>query len=83
MQAPHIALVLFARGINLGLHTRLYFDDEASANAQDPVLNSIEWEVRRHTLVARRETREGQVVYRLDVYLQHADPARETVFFDI
>ena len=81
--APHIALVLFARGINLGLHTRLYFEDEAAANAQDPVLNSIEWEVRRHTLVAKRETRDGQVVYRLDIHLQHADPARETVFFDI
>lgn len=82
-QAPHIALVLFARGINLGLHTRVYFDDEAAANAQDPVLNGIEWEVRRNTLIAKREVLDGQVVYRLDIHLQHADPARETVFFDI
>ena len=82
-QAPHIALLLFARGINLGLHTRLYFDDEPTANAQDPVLNSIEWEVRRRTLLARRQERGGQVVYRLDIHLQHADPAQETVFFDI
>ena len=83
LQAPHIALVLFARGINLGLHTRLYFDDEAAANAKDPVLTGIEWEVRRRTLVAQRQQRDGQVAYRLDIHLQHADPARETVFFDI
>ena len=83
LQAPHIALILFARGINLGLHTRLYFDDEAAANAQDPVLSGIEWEVRRRTLIAQRQDRDGQVVYRLDIHLQHADPARETVFLDI
>lgn len=83
MQAPHVALVLFARGINLGLHTRLYFDDEAAANAQDPVLQGIEWEVRRRTLLAQRQEREGQVVYRFDIHLQHADPARETVFLDV
>lgn len=82
-QAPHIALLLFARGINLGLHTRLYFDDEAAANAQDPVLTGIEWAVRRSTLIARRMERQGQVVYRLDIHLQHADPAQETVFFDL
>jgi len=74
---------LFARGINLGLHTRLYFDDEAAANAQDPVLQGIEWEVRRRTLLAQRQEREGQVVYRFDIHLQHADPARETVFLDV
>lgn len=82
-QAPHLSLILFARGINLGLHTRMYFDDEAAANARDPVLNGIEWEVRRRTLVARRTERDGQVVYRFDIHLQHAEPARETVFFDI
>ena len=88
MQAPHLALVLFARGINIGLHTRLYFEDEQQANAADPVLNSIEWVVRRQTLVARRVADAsgphalGQV-YRFDIHLQHTDPARETVFFDI
>ena len=46
-QAPHICMILFARGINLGLHTRVYFSDEAAANGTDPVLNGIEWEVRR------------------------------------
>jgi protocatechuate 3,4-dioxygenase, alpha subunit len=79
-QAPHIAVVLFARGINIGLHTRLYFGDEAAANAQDPVLNSIEWEVRRPTLIAQRSERDGQGVYRLDIRLQGEG---ETVFFDI
>lgn len=83
IQAPHIAMVLFARGINLGLHTRLYFDDEPEANASDPVLNSIEWVVRRQTLVAKRQTHGAQAVYRFDIRLQHPDPAQETVFFDI
>lgn len=83
LQAPHIALVLFARGLNMGLHTRLYFDDEAQANAQDPVLNGIEWEVRRKTLIAQRQEREGRVVYRFDIHLQHAEAALETVFLDI
>lgn len=83
VQAPHLALVLFARGINQGLHTRLYFGDEPAANAADPVLQSIEWEVRRTTLVAALQWREGTPVYRLDIHLQHADPARETVFFDV
>lgn len=83
VQAPHIAFILFARGINLGLHTRMYFDDEAAANAKDPVINGIEWEVRRQTLIARREQRDGVTVYRFDIRLQSPDPAQETVFFDI
>ena len=56
-QAPHIALIIFARGINIGLNTRVYFEDEAQANAQDPVLNGIEWAPRRQTLIAKREVR--------------------------
>lgn len=83
VQAPHIAFVLFARGINIGLHTRMYFDDEAAANAKDPVINGIEWEVRRKTLIARREQRGGQSVYRFDIRIQSPNPAEETVFFDI
>lgn len=79
-QAPHIALIIFARGINLGLNTRVYFDDEADANAQDPVLKGIEWAPRRNTLVAKREERDGQVVYRFDIRIQGEN---ETVFFDI
>ncbi|MBP2211225.1 protocatechuate 3,4-dioxygenase alpha subunit [Rhodococcus ruber] len=83
-QAPHILMVLFARGINLGLHTRVYFDDEADANAADPVLTGIEWETRRDTLIATRSERDGKVVYTFDVYLQDTPGGgHETVFFDI
>ena len=81
--APHINAWIVARGINLGLHTRIYFSDEADANAKDPVLNVIEWEARRKTLVAERQDRKGEsgaVVYRFDIRLQGEN---ETVFFDI
>ncbi|MFZ7091743.1 protocatechuate 3,4-dioxygenase subunit alpha [Primorskyibacter sp. 2E233] len=79
-QAPHINLWIVARGINIGLNTRMYFEDEAEANAADPVLNLIEWERRRATLIAKRSEKDGQVVYRFDIRLQGED---ETVFFDI
>lgn len=79
-QAPHIAVVLFARGINLGLHTRVYFEDEVEANKADPVLNSIEWATRRQTLIAERSEENGQVVYHFDIRIQGE---QETVFFDI
>jgi protocatechuate 3,4-dioxygenase, alpha subunit len=77
--APHINLWLVARGINIGLATRMYFADEGPSNAQDPVLNIIEPAVRRETLLARREERDGQAVYVFDIHLQGD---RETVFFD-
>ncbi|MDV4143445.1 protocatechuate 3,4-dioxygenase subunit alpha [Shimia sp. FJ5] len=80
MMAPHINLWIVARGINVGLNTRIYFDDEAEANASDPVLNIIEWERRRATLIAKRTERDGEIVYRFDVKMQGED---ETVFFDI
>ncbi|MBC7717395.1 MAG: protocatechuate 3,4-dioxygenase subunit alpha [Pseudorhodobacter sp.] len=82
--APHINLWIVARGINLGLNTRLYFGDEAQANSKDAVLNLIEWEARRATLVAQRQDdttpADGAVVYRFDIRLQGEG---ETVFFDI
>ncbi|QAX30647.1 protocatechuate 3,4-dioxygenase subunit alpha [Leisingera sp. NJS204] len=80
MMAPHINLWIVARGINVGLNTRVYFEDEAEANATDPVLNVIEWERRRATLIARRSERDGLAIYRFDIRLQGDD---ETVFFDI
>jgi protocatechuate 3,4-dioxygenase alpha subunit len=84
MQAPHVCIVLFARGINVGLHTRLYFGDEIEANRCDPVLTGIEWEVRRQTMIAPRTERDGVAVYSLDIRLQDTpDGGRETVFFDI
>ncbi|MCY1499561.1 Protocatechuate 3,4-dioxygenase alpha chain [compost metagenome] len=77
--APHINLSLFARGINIHLQTRLYFDDEAAANAEDPVLNLIEQPERRQTLVAKRCEVDGRTAYRFDIRIQGAG---ETVFFD-
>jgi protocatechuate 3,4-dioxygenase alpha subunit len=54
--------------------------DEQDANQADPVLNLIEWEVRRQTLIAQREVRGAEIVYRFDIHLQGEN---ETVFFDI
>jgi protocatechuate 3,4-dioxygenase alpha subunit len=78
--APHINVWIVARGINIGLNTRIYFPDEETANAADPVLNLIEQPVRRSTLIAKRSERGGKTVYTFDVHLQGAD---ETVFFDV
>ena len=80
MMAPHISVWIVSRGINVGLHTRLYFADEANANARDPVLARIVDPRRRRTLLAAREEREGLPCYRFDIRLQGLD---ETVFFDI
>ena len=77
--APHINVLLFARGINIHLQTRVYFDDEAQANAVDPVLNLIEQPQRRETLVAKRCTVDGKLAYRFDIQMQGEG---ETVFFD-
>ena len=78
--APHINFWIVARGINIGLNTRMYFSDETAANAADPVLNLIEQEVRRSTLIAARQVKEGKVVYTFDIRIQGEN---ETVFFDI
>ena len=81
--APHVNAWIVARGINVGLNTRIYFGDEAEANAKDAVLNIIEWEARRKTLVAARldvPGNGGAVVYRFDIRLQGEG---ETVFFDV
>lgn len=78
-QAPHLALIVFMRGGLNHLYTRLYFDDEAAANASDPVLSTVP-EPRRETLVARREDTEDGVEYRFDIHMQGP---RETVFFDV
>lgn len=75
MMAPHIALWIVARGINLGLQTRMYFDDED--NAACPVLARIEHRDRVQTLMARRI---GPGAYRFDIVLEGDG---ETVFFDM
>jgi protocatechuate 3,4-dioxygenase, alpha subunit len=78
--APHINFWIAARGINTGLHTRMYFGDEAEANANDPVLKLIEQEQRRATLIAPRKMQDGKAVYTFDIHLQGD---RETVFLDV
>jgi protocatechuate 3,4-dioxygenase alpha subunit len=80
--APHVNVALFARGINVHLTTRVYFADEAEANAADPVLRLIEAESRRATLMARRQEGggPGPAVYRFDIRLQGDN---ETVFLDV
>jgi len=75
LMAPHITFWIVARGINLGLHTRLYFSDEEKANAEDPILARIEHRVRVPTLIAERQGN----TYVFDVHLQGD---KETVFFD-
>lgn len=75
LMAPHITLWIVARGINLGLHTRLYFSDEEKANAEDPILARIEHRLRVPTLIAERQ---GDT-YVFDIHLQGE---KETVFFD-
>lgn len=74
--APHLTVWIVARGINIGLHTRMYFGDEEAANTEDPVLARIEHKVRVPTLIAQRS---GDT-YIFDIQLQGDD---ETVFFDI
>ena len=78
-QAPHINVIVFARGMLSHAFTRIYFEDETAANRKDPVLMSIDDAARRNTLVAGRENAEGQVIYRFDIHLQGEN---ETAFFD-
>ncbi|MFK7743659.1 MAG: protocatechuate 3,4-dioxygenase subunit alpha [Roseobacter sp.] len=73
--APHLNIWLIARGINIGLHTRLYFDDEVSANANDPVLAQVSDTSRQSTLIAMGNGTD----YRFDIRLQGDG---ETVFLD-
>ena len=74
LQAPHVNIWIVARGINLGLSTRVYFSDEEAANAVDPVLNMLA-QNRAETLIAKLKDDE----YRIDIHLQGE---QETVFFD-
>lgn len=77
--APHINLIVFARGLPSHAYTRIYFADEVVANATDPVLSSVP-DDRRHTLLAQHTDGDDDVVYRFDIHLQGAN---ETVFFDV
>jgi protocatechuate 3,4-dioxygenase, alpha subunit len=70
--APHINVIVLARGLLRHLYTRIYFPDEEEANAADPLLSSIDDPVQRQTLIA-----DG---LRFDIHLQGE---RQTAFLDI
>ena len=81
LQAPHIAVNVFARGMLKQQVTRIYFSDEIKSNSEDPILNSIEDESARNTLVAQLNiSRDGIMEYAFDIHLQGK---LETVFFDV
>lgn len=75
-EAPHIDVSVFARGMLDRSVTRIYFPDEAEANAADPVLGAVPAE-RRHTLIA---TPADDGLLRFDIRMQGET---ETVFFDL
>jgi protocatechuate 3,4-dioxygenase, alpha subunit len=77
LQAPHLSLVVQARGMLRPAFTRAYFPEETASNAQDFVLSRIPAE-RRRLLIAERDTGAGPPSYRFDIRLQGAD---EAVFF--
>jgi protocatechuate 3,4-dioxygenase, alpha subunit len=80
LQAPHINVALFARGLLIHLFTRIYFADEA-ANARDPLLSSIEDAAVRDTLLARRAPEGGDPMpYRWNIVMQGEG---ETAFLDL
>ena len=78
LQAPHICVTVFSRGLLNHLVTRLYFEDEPT-NDEDPVLQCVP-DDRRITLLARREPAGTTTVYRFEIILQGAG---ETAFFDV
>lgn len=78
-QAPHVNVVVFMRGLLSHAYTRIYFSDEAEANARDPVLQSVP-EARRATLIAERLDAAPGALYRFDIRMQGEN---ETVFFDV
>jgi protocatechuate 3,4-dioxygenase alpha subunit len=74
LQAPHLTMLVFARGMLKAAQTRMYFADEAAANAEDPVLTGIDDEAARTSLIATQAS-DG---FRFDIHLQGD---RQTAFF--
>ena len=70
--APHINVIVLARGLLQHLFTRIYFPDEEAANAADPLLSSIEDPAMRDTLIAHD--------LRFDIHLQGEN---QTAFLDV
>lgn len=78
MQAPHVSVRVFSRGMLIHAYTRLYFSDEAEANKDDVVLNLVP-EDRRETLIALKEDTGDLPTYCFNIALQGDN---ETVFFE-
>ncbi|MBA3367624.1 MAG: protocatechuate 3,4-dioxygenase subunit alpha [Geodermatophilaceae bacterium] len=77
LQAPHLDVSVFARGLLHRVVMRIYFGDEEQANATDPVLSALPDDAARSTLIAAVD---GDGGYALDIRLQGA---HETVFFTV
>jgi len=77
MQAPHLVVLVFMRGLLRHLVTRIYFGDETAANGSDPILELVPAE-RRETLMAQRESGNA-ATFAWNLRLQGDD---ETVFFE-
>jgi protocatechuate 3,4-dioxygenase, alpha subunit len=78
IQAPHINVRVFSRGILIHAYTRLYFADEAEANQNDPILKLVP-EERRQTLIALPQETGDLTTYCFNIVLQGEN---ETVFFN-
>ncbi|MGD2042198.1 MAG: protocatechuate 3,4-dioxygenase subunit alpha [Acidimicrobiia bacterium] len=78
-QAPHISLIIQARGMLNPVFTRIYFSDEPEANDHDLVMRRVPAE-RRKTLIAEAVAGSDPREYRFDIKLQGDN---ETVFFDV
>ena len=76
LQAPHIAVSVFARGLELRLITRIYFPDESATNIYDYILNLVD-PSRRSTLIANKTAVPGSLAWNVILQGPH-----ETVFFD-
>lgn len=74
--APFLSFQIFARGINIHLHTRMYFPEDTALHASDPALSRLD-PARRPSLIG---VRTGDGAYRFDIRLQGE---AETVFFDV
>ncbi|HUZ52380.1 MAG TPA: protocatechuate 3,4-dioxygenase subunit alpha [Streptosporangiaceae bacterium] len=79
-EAPHLDVSVFSRGLLDRVVTRIYFPDEAEANAADPVLSAIGDQARRATLIASTVPGGQPGQFRFDIRLRGD---RETVFFDV
>jgi protocatechuate 3,4-dioxygenase, alpha subunit len=78
LQAPHLAIAIFARGLLKQLVTRIYFSDRDAENAGDPVLRAIGDAAVRQTLIAQRVDQATITTYQFDIVLQGEG---ETAFF--